>query len=125
MDLPKRKISSVEEFINTYPKVKKLIIDGTERPRRRPKDPELRRKHYSGKKKRHTLKNTLIVEPQRKKILILTPTVPGSVNDKKDPDRPESRENYAKKNINPYFGTTLLYCTAIFILVSSGEITTM
>jgi len=36
MDLPKNKISSVEKFINTYPKVRKVIIYETERPRIRP-----------------------------------------------------------------------------------------
>jgi hypothetical protein len=85
-DLPQRKISSVEEFIKAFPKVRKLIIDGTERPRARPKDSGKQSRYYSGKKKRHTLKNTLVVEPRRKKILILTPTIPGSVHDKKDLD---------------------------------------
>ena len=50
------------------------------------KDFEKQRRHYSGKKKRHTLKNTLVVEPEQKKILILTSTTPGSVHDKKDLD---------------------------------------
>ena len=86
LDLPKRKISSVDEFVTTFPKVKKLIIDSTDRPRTRPKNAEKQRQHYSGKKKRHTLKNTLVVEPRNKKILILTPTVPGAVHDKKDLD---------------------------------------
>jgi len=89
MDLPRRKITSVEEFVHSYPKVKKLVIDATERQRRRPKDPEKQRQHYSGKKKRHTLKNTLVIEPRKKKILILTPTVPGSIHDKKDLDENE------------------------------------
>jgi hypothetical protein len=30
MDLPKRQISSVDEFVKAFPKVKKLIIDATE-----------------------------------------------------------------------------------------------
>lgn len=97
MDLPKRKISSVEAFITTFPKVKKLLIDGTERPCNRPKDPEQQRRHYSGKKKRHTLKNTLVVEPREKKILILTPTVPGSVHDKKDLDNNDIVPNIPEK----------------------------
>lgn len=86
MDLPKRQISSVDEFVKAFPKVRKLIIDATERPRARPKCPEKQRQHYSGKKKRHTLKNTLAIEPRSKKILILCPTVPGAVHDKKDLD---------------------------------------
>lgn len=86
MDLPKRRIRSIDEFVETFPKVKKLIIDATERPRARPKNKEQQRLCYSGKKKRHTLKNTLVVEPRRKKVLILTPTRPGAVHDKKDLD---------------------------------------
>ena len=97
MDLPKRKISSVDEFLATFPKVKRLIIDATERPRRRPKDPKQQRRHYSGKKKRHTMKNTVVVEPRSKKILILTPTVPGSVHDKKDLDENEIVPNIPEK----------------------------
>ena len=38
MVLPERKMSSVEEFVARYPTVKKVIIDGTERPISRPKD---------------------------------------------------------------------------------------
>jgi hypothetical protein len=86
MDLPQRQISSVDEFVKAFPKVRKLIIDATERPRVRPKCPEKQRQHYSGKKKRHTLKNTLAIEPRSKKILILCPTAPGAVHDKKDLD---------------------------------------
>jgi Helix-turn-helix of DDE superfamily endonuclease len=37
-----------------------LAIDGTERPRQRPKDSEKQRDCYSGKKKQHTHKNTII-----------------------------------------------------------------
>ena len=40
MVLPERKMSSVEEFIERYPTVKKVMIDGTERPISRPKDRE-------------------------------------------------------------------------------------
>ena len=38
MVLPERKTSSVEKFIARYPKVKRVMIDGTERPIYRPKD---------------------------------------------------------------------------------------
>ena len=85
-DLPKRKISTMEEFIELFPNVKKVVVDGTERPRSRPKNSEQQRLHYSGKKKRHTLKNTLVADPKRKKVLILTPTTHGSVHDKRDLD---------------------------------------
>lgn len=83
-DLPKRKIRSIEEFIEKFPEVKRVIIDSTERPRTRPKDPKKQKSHYSGKKKRHTLKNTLAVDPKKKRILIAGATVAGPTNDKKD-----------------------------------------
>src|SRR3954447_21955959 len=37
-----------------------LIIDGTERRRQRPKNPEKQAAHYSGKKKAHTDKNIVV-----------------------------------------------------------------
>jgi hypothetical protein len=49
--LPLRKLSSIEEFIEHFPKVKEVIIDGTERPISRPKDKEKQKEHYSGMKK--------------------------------------------------------------------------
>ena len=43
----------------------RLIIDGTERRRQRPKNPEKQALHYSGKKKTHTDKNVVIVTMPR------------------------------------------------------------
>ena len=40
----------------------RLIIDGTERRRQRPKNPEKQALHYSGKKKTHSDKNVVIVD---------------------------------------------------------------
>lgn len=51
--LPLRKLSSIDEFIEHFPQVKEVIIDGTERPICRPKDPETQKEYFSGKKKRH------------------------------------------------------------------------
>jgi hypothetical protein len=83
-DLPKRKIRSVDEFMKEFPEVERVIIDSTERPRTRPKDKETQKSHYSGKKKRHTMKNTVVVDPKTKRTIVLGPTVPGPTNDKKD-----------------------------------------
>ena len=47
----------------------RLIIDGTERRRQRPKSPEKQALHYSGKKKTHTDKNVVIVTLPRKRVL--------------------------------------------------------
>jgi hypothetical protein len=46
MDLLERQISSVEEFVKAFPRVKKLIIDAAERPRTRPRRPDKQRQHY-------------------------------------------------------------------------------
>lgn len=78
--LPKRKVSSIEEFVELFPTLKKIYIDGTERPIRRPKDSKKQRENYSGKKKRHTKKN-LIVSDKEKKIVILSNTREGKVHD--------------------------------------------
>lgn len=56
--------------------------DGTERPIQRPKDNETQRSHYSGKKKRHTVKND-VIGGQDSRILFLTETVEGKKHDKK------------------------------------------
>jgi len=59
--------------------------DGTERPIQRPKDPEGQRVFYSGKKKRHTVKNNVLVNEQAK-IILLTTTCEGKKHDKKIAD---------------------------------------
>jgi hypothetical protein len=59
--------------------------DGTERPIQRPKDPEAQRTFYSGKKKRHTVKNNVLVNEQAK-IVLLTITCEGKKHDKKIAD---------------------------------------
>ena len=65
----------------------RLIIDGTERRRQRPKNPEKQRLHYSGKKKTHSDKNVVVVEVQRQRIGFLSQTCPGKTHDKKIADQ--------------------------------------
>lgn len=59
--------------------------DGTERPILRPRDAEAQRTYYSGKKKRHTVKNHVVVNAQSK-VVLLTPTCEGKKHDKKAAD---------------------------------------
>ncbi len=54
MALPERQINSIEAFIERFPDVERVMIDGTERPIQRPIDPERQKLNYSGKKRRHT-----------------------------------------------------------------------
>jgi hypothetical protein len=64
----------------------RLIIDGTERRRQRPKTPEKQALHYSGKKKTHTDKNVVIVTLPSKRIDFLSHTCVGKTHDKKIAD---------------------------------------
>ena len=57
-----KRIGSVEEFRQAYPELT-FIIDGVEQPKRKPKAPAKRKSDYSGKKKRHTLKQLVISTP--------------------------------------------------------------
>lgn len=78
--LPARAFSSVEELRATFGKVQDLLIDATERAHCRPKDEDEQRKKYSGKKKHHTVKNTVIVALS-KWVLFLGYTIVGSIHD--------------------------------------------
>lgn len=55
--------------------------DGTERPIQRPKDPAEQEDYYSGKKKRHTLKNLLVIN-ETCHICFLSLTCEGKASDK-------------------------------------------
>jgi hypothetical protein len=57
-----------------------LIIDCTEQPIHRPGDDAVQKRHYSGKKKRHTLKTEYIVT-RKGRIASVSPSQPGSRHD--------------------------------------------
>jgi len=84
--LPQRQVRSVEEFRQRFPEVKDVMMDGTERPIRRPKGGKSQRRHYSGKKKGHRRKHLVVADGQRR-ILILTKGKPGRRHDKNLADR--------------------------------------
>jgi hypothetical protein len=65
----------------------RLIIDGTERRRQRPKNPEKQASHYSGRKKTHSDKNVVIAEAGSKRIGFLSGTYTGKTADKAIADR--------------------------------------
>lgn len=60
-----------------------FIIDGTERRRQRPKNPEKQAVAYSGKKKTHCDKNVVIVQAKSKRVGFLSQTYAGKIHDKK------------------------------------------
>jgi len=90
--LPKRKINSIEEFTRLFPDVKEVLIDATERRTQRPKNFKQQSRMYSGKKKDHTRKNT-IMSDKNKRILLVSPTKNGKVHDKKMLEKENGLEN--------------------------------
>jgi len=74
-----KRIGSVEEFRQAYPELT-FIIDGVEQPKRKPKAPAKRKSDYSGKKKRHTLKQIVIATPSGI-IVDQSPSVGGRPHD--------------------------------------------
>nr|WP_232421979.1 transposase family protein [Leptospira interrogans] len=78
--LPANEISDLKRKLKKLKKLKYVIIDGTERPIRRPTDKDLQKEFYSGKNKRHTIKN-LILTNKDKAILFLSNTISGKTHD--------------------------------------------
>jgi len=83
LDLPKVKSRYLGQVIEVCPQLKDFIVDATERKIRRPKDGGKQEFYYSGKKKQHTVKNQILVNPHTKKILSVSATVEGKRHDKK------------------------------------------
>jgi hypothetical protein len=88
--LPARKPATVTQVLRECRGLE-FIIDGTERPIQRPKDKHRQRELYSGKKKRHTVKNVVIVDRRTRKIKALSRTRPGKTGDKRIADEEQYR----------------------------------
>lgn len=73
------------EWQATSPEVGTYFHDGTERPVPRPRDPDTQSEMYSGKKKRHTVKNN-VVGDTKQKVVLLTATCEGKRHDKRIAD---------------------------------------
>ena len=86
--LPARQTRDVEAILAACPGLE-FIIDGTERPIRRPQNKDRQRQYYSGKKKRHTVKNNVVSDKRTRKIKVLSPTCEGKKHDKKLADEQE------------------------------------
>lgn len=78
--LPEREPARLEAVLRQCPSLE-FMIDGTERPINRPQDPERQQDYYSGKKKRHSVKNNVITE-RGGKVVFVSDTYDGSVHDK-------------------------------------------
>jgi DDE superfamily endonuclease/Helix-turn-helix of DDE superfamily endonuclease len=79
--LPARQPADLREVLEACAGLE-FLLDGTERPIRRPKDSQRRRDDYSGKKRRHTKKNIVITDQPTGTIKGLGQTQPGSKHDK-------------------------------------------
>jgi hypothetical protein len=84
MTLPARRPADLKRVLAECPRLE-WVLDGVERPVRRPKDHDRQKRHYSGKKKRHGLKNLVVTSGG--KVQGLSRTVPGSLHDKKLADQ--------------------------------------
>lgn len=87
-----KRIGSLEEFREAYPELE-FLIDGTEQPKRKPRDKQQRKDDYSGKKKRHTRKQ-LVTATRSGLIVDQSPSVGGKAHDFK-----VFKEDHAKRGV--------------------------
>jgi hypothetical protein len=95
----------------------RLIIDGTERRRQRPKNPGEQAAHYSGKKKTHCDKNLVLLDMDSKRIEFLSRTYAGKTHDKKMADQepiayPPETELHKDTGFQGYEPAVLRTCQA-------------
>jgi hypothetical protein len=79
--LPARRACTVEELLTQCPDLH-FLLDATERPVPRPQDATQQTERYSGKKKRHTVKNTLVTRADGRRIVFVGDTTAGRRHDK-------------------------------------------
>jgi len=88
-ELPARHGRDLPTLLAALPEVREVIIDGTERPIARPAHKTRRANHYSGRRKRTTVKNVVVTAGGR--VVLVTPTAPGRRHDKAEADRARVR----------------------------------
>jgi DDE superfamily endonuclease/Helix-turn-helix of DDE superfamily endonuclease len=84
--MPARKPSQFADQEGGQRETVELIIDGTDRRRQRPQNPEKQALHYNGKHKTHSDKNVVVVHAQTKRVGYLSQTYAGKTHDKKIAD---------------------------------------
>ena len=77
---PARKVRELRELVAREPALREFIIDGTERRVPRPVHAGRQRRYYSGRKKRHAVKNVVVVGGG--KVRWISRTVPARRHDK-------------------------------------------
>jgi len=81
--LPSREPEHFAEQERDHQEAAALSIDGTDRRRQRPKNPEQQALPYSGRQKTHRDKNVVVVNAKTKRVGYLSQTYAGKVHDKK------------------------------------------
>ncbi|MGH7442017.1 MAG: transposase family protein [bacterium] len=81
LQLPARAAAELHEVLAACTGLE-FLIDGTERPIRRPQNSQRGKDDYSGKKKRHTKKNIVLTDKATGKVVGLGQTQPGRTHDK-------------------------------------------
>lgn len=76
----RKRIATLDELFKRHPEFKEVLIDATEQETPKPQDRVKRRGHYSGKKKRHTLKTQITTSPGGL-FLHISHSIAGRVND--------------------------------------------
>lgn len=77
---PVRQARALRAVLAAEPDLQEVIIDGTERRLPRPAHAGQQRRYYSGRKKRHTVKNVIVTAHGQ--VRWCSPTVPGRRHDK-------------------------------------------
>jgi len=70
-----------EVFPDIHEAIEEMLVDATEQRIKRPNDKRRNRQYRSGKKKAHTVKTQVIVDPKSKRILHVSETVEGKKHD--------------------------------------------
>lgn len=77
------RVRSLNHWLEVCPQLSEFIVDCSERLINKPQDKLDWELYYSGKKKRHTIKNQILISPRTKKILAVSDMVEGKRHDKK------------------------------------------
>jgi hypothetical protein len=86
---PARQARHLAEMLAEQPDLREVIIDGTERRLPRPQHRGKQKRFYSGRKKRHAVKNVIVVG--RHRVLWCSTTRPARDHDKKVADQARLR----------------------------------
>lgn len=94
-ELPERKAEYLD--LEEDEGEKYFLHDGAERPINRPKDNEMQKLYFSGKKKQHSIKNILLIDASCK-VIFLSNTCEGKKHDKKAADEAKYNDKFPEES---------------------------